>query len=71
MTASLSGKHSLSSLHMVPNGPGSLLGIPQHPVQPSSFAGKVTAPTFPSAADDAILRRRSCSPASVAYWASS
>lgn len=46
-------------------------GIPQLPIQPSSFAGKTAAPTFPSAADEAILRRCSCSLLSVAYWASS
>lgn len=40
------------------------------PAQPSP-AGKGSAPTLPSGADEAILRRRSCSPASVAYCASS
>lgn len=51
------GKHPLGSL-------GAFWGSP-------SPAGKGSAPTLPSGADEAILRRRSCSPASVAYCASS
>lgn len=36
-----------------------------------SWEGKGSDPTLPSAAEEAIFRRRSCSPLSVAYWASS